>query len=382
MTTAIEAIRRDRCVVDASERLEPLYRFRDFPVYMGCTDEPAGGDLSHDMSWMICADCGCVQLGELIPADILYARSHNSGLVGGLWARHHQEFAEFILRFSPRTVLEIGAGHGLLSINAHKQRPDIDWTVIEPNPTPQPGCRARFIKGFFPVDLEPGMTVDALVHSHFLEHLFQPDVFFAQAAAFVGAGSFHIFSVPNMRVMLERKYTNCLNFEHTYYLTEDYIEAFLARAGFEIVDRRLFLDDHSIFYATRKLAQRGNAMPPADGYAHNRRLYEDYVRFHEDEVAQLNRFIADNPGQVFLFGAHVFSQYLCAFGLRHEDIRAVLDNDASKQGRRLAGTGLTVASPDVLRGIESPAVILRAGVYNDEIRTDILANINPHTRFL
>ena len=55
-----------------------------------------------------------------------------------------------------------------------------------------------------------------------------------------------------MRVMLERQYTNCLNFEHTIYLAENYIDTLLTYHGFEIVEKKNFLDDHSIFYAAIK----------------------------------------------------------------------------------------------------------------------------------
>lgn len=381
-----EILQRTRCVIDGSPRLEPLHRFPEFPVYMGCTDDPPGTDPTHDMAWAICRDCGCIQLTELVPPPVLYARSHNSGLVGGLWARHHEAFAEFILEHGPASVLEVGAGHGILSIQVHRRRPEVDWVAVEPNPTPQPGCRARFIRGFFPGDVETGLSVDAVVHSHFLEHLYAPREFFADLGRFLAPGKLLLFSVPNMRVMLERKYTNCLNFEHSYLADEAAIERLLAEAGFATVDRRAFLDDHSLFYAARRMGGVGGAAPaapaPADAWARNRAAYEDYLRHHADEVARLNAFMAAHDGEVFLFGAHVFSQYLFAFGLDQGRITAVLDNDRSKQGRRLSGSRLAVASPEVLRAARNPAVILKAGVYNQEIRDDIVARINPETRFV
>ncbi len=383
-----EILPRRTCAIDGSPRLEPLHRFRDFPVYMGCTDDPPDDDPTHDMAWSICRDCGCIQLTELVPLPVLYARSHNSGLVGGLWARHHEAFAEFILAHGPASVLEVGAGHGILSIQVHRRRPAVDWVAVEPNPTPQPGCRARFIRGFFPADVEADLSVDAVVHSHFLEHLYEPRRFFADLGRFLAPGRLLIFSVPNMRVMLDRKYTNCLNFEHSYFLDEAAIDRLLAEAGFETVDRWPFLDDHSLFYAARR-TEEGVAVPgataggpTADAHAANRAAYAAYLRHHEEEVARLNAFMAAHDGEVFLFGAHVFSQYLFAFGLDQGRLAAVLDNDPAKQGRRLSGSRLSVASPEVLRTARRPAVILKAGVYNQEIRDDIVTRINPETRFV
>ena len=41
-----------------------------------------------------------------------------------------------------------------------------------------------------------------------------------------------------------------------------------------------------------------------------------------------------------------------------------------------------VQSPQCLSKFEKPLVILKAGVYNDEIKTDILTNINSKTKFI
>ena len=48
--------------------------------------------------------------------------------------------------------------------------------------------------------------------------------------------------------MLVRKYTNCLNFEHTIFITEPLIEFLLSLSGFEIVDKKFYKQDHSIFF--------------------------------------------------------------------------------------------------------------------------------------
>ena len=71
--------------------------------------------------------------------------------------------------------------------------------------------------------------------------------------------------------------------------------------------------------------------------------------------------------KVYLFGAHVFSQYLLHSALVDFPIVSILDNDPEKQGKRLYGTNIKVESPLSLSKIDAPVVILRAGVYNKEI---------------
>jgi hypothetical protein len=85
---------------------------------------------------------------------------------------------------------------------------------------------------------------------------------------------------------------------------------------------------------------------------------------------------------VYLFGAHIFSQYLLKSGLNGSVIVNILDNDQKKQNKRLYGTNLTVESPEILRNVKNPVVILKAGFYNEEIKSDIINNINPKTTFL
>jgi hypothetical protein len=107
------------------------------------------------------------------------------------------------------------------------------------------------------------------------------------------------------------------------------------------------------------------------------------VQYHEQLIQDLNEKINDQlkDRSLYLFGAHVFAQYLIQFGLNTEKIVFLLDNDPNKQGKRLYGTSLQVASPKILSSVTNPVVILKAGVYNQEIKSDILNNINSDTIF-
>lgn len=78
----------------------------------------------------------------------------------------------------------------------------------------------------------------------------------------------------------------------------------------------------------------------------------------------------------------MFAQYLIEFGLDTSSIVCLLDNDINKQGKRLYGTNLMVKSPKVLSDIKNPIVIFKAVVYNDQIKRDILENINKDAKFL
>ena len=369
-------ITRNRDVITANEDLEHLYTFHSFPVFMGTTVVSRAQDLLADMSFWISKESGMIQLNPLLPLDVLYPESHGAGLVGGSWSLHHQRFAEFISKFNPESVLEIGGAHGILAKN-YQAIKQIPWSILEPNPTPVEGCEAKFIKGFFDDFFTVSQTPDAVVHSHVFEHIYDPAQFVMNLAGFIQTGKFVIFSVPNMRVMLERKFTNCLNFEHTVYLSDNFIEFLLHSNGFTVSKKVYYLDDHSIFYAAQKTEEKVAAQLPEGLYEKNKRLYLDYVEFHFSLVASLNEKIASHSNEnVFLFGAHVQSQYLLGFGLNIQPIVAVLDNDKNKHGKRLYGTDKLVMCPTELSKLDSPLVIIRAGTFTNEISIQ-LKTINP-----
>jgi hypothetical protein len=191
-----------------------------------------------------------------------------------------------------------------------------------------------------------------------------------------------VFSIPNMEVMMERKYSNCINFEHTVFLTEPYIEFMLARHGFKLLAKEYFMEDHSIFYSAVRAGDIACSNLPKDLYKKNKDLYKNFVGYLKLLVNKLNHEINQTTQPIYLFGAHVFAQYLLELGLNKNKIQCLLDNDTKKHGRRLYGTMLNVASPIILADATNPIVILKAGVYNEEIKKDILENINDSTIFL
>ena len=111
--------------------------------------------------------------------------------------------------------------------------------------------------------------------------------------------------------------------------------------------------------------------------------FEGFLAMYANPVVnKLNAQIENSTSNVYLFGAHIFSQYLFAFGLESTRIKCILDNSPLKQGKRLYGSNLLVNSPKVLEMVEKPIIILKAGLYNKEIKEDILENINSTAIFI
>ncbi len=363
--------------------MEDLYTIPNFPVFMGCVDPDSDTkeDLFADMEWKICSESGIIQLANLIPLEYLYLNQHCEG-IGGTWQAHYRSFSTFLQKYKPKDILEIGAAHGFIAKDYLQAVPDATWTIVEPNPTtdtddPRITVKQQWFDDTFTYD---GKT-DAVVHTHVLEHAFDPTLFISHIASFTPAGGKHFISVPNMHEMLKRKYTNCINFEHTLFLTESLVDYLLEKFGFTILEKEYFRD-HSIFYAAEKLPDSEVKQVELEShYDEYKKLFEDFIQFLKDDIVSFNAQMKESSKPTYLFGAHIFSQYLIALGLNTEPIVGILDNGPAKQGKRLYGTSILVDSPKILEGKGPVNLILRAGIYNDEIRKDIVENINDEVVF-
>jgi hypothetical protein len=378
----MKPLNRTECVVCGQTDLKSLYNFKNFPVFMGCTTEPPETDLTMDMSWVICPDCGTIQLNQLVPLEILYQENHNEA-VGGVWQNHHTQFADFILKNGGENRLEIGGASGKVAQLAREKSEAGRWLILEPNlfETDSPIPHVEFQQGWFDETYQPPFEVDTVIHSHVMEHLYEPRQTLEQINQLLPVGGRMIVSVPNMKVWLQKKYTNCLMFEHSYYLPEDIVEFLVQQYGFQVVAKQYF-QEHSIFFACEKISQEASPQPQLPkNYQENKALYEDFVNHYVNIVNEIEDKVPNYPGDKYIFGAHIFTLYLLGFGLKEEYFLNVLDNAPSKIGRRLYGTNLMVKSPKCLKEHDEALLVLRAGAYTEEIKKDIVENINPNILF-
>lgn len=318
-----------------------------------------------------------MQLKKLIPLSVLYANGHDAGSVGVLWEEHHKEFAQFIMQNNPKNVLEIGGGHGRLSQNCLKLG-RVNWTIVEPN-SKKKYENIEYIDGFFSKEICKNKNFDTIIHSHTFEHIYNPNEFLEEISSI--GGGYMVFSLPNMHKWLENKFTNCLNFEHTIFYTENILEFLLQKHKFRILEKKYF-KEHSIFYRTLKDETINVTSKLKNEYDENKKLFLAMRQYYQRQTAYLNEILKNTNKKIYLFGAHLFGQYLIYQGLNTEKIINVLDNNPNKQEKRLYGTNFIVKSPQILKGQNNALLILNAGVYNDEIEKDILQNINDKVEIL
>lgn len=376
--------KRTICLVSESKDLEIIRIIEDFPALMSCTDQNINQDFTSKLIFSISKKSGFIQLQEILSQDILYSpknRYHGSGSVGNLWKRHHLEFANFIKKTSPKKIFEIGGGHGLLAHAYQESFGEIDWTILEPSPRPIDNVNAEFIEGYFDENFLIDKSVNTIIHSHTFEHIYNPNDFLRHLNKTMRIGASMIFSIPNMNAMLDKKYPNFMNFEHTTFLSENYVDHLLSKNNFQIIEKSNF-EEHSIFYHVKNQTECKLIKINKNSFKINRSRLQAYFDFFDSKVKFVNEKITNRDGKIYLFGAHIFAQLLIKIGLNSTKINFLLDNDKSKHNKRLYGTNLKVLDPIILKNESKPLVILNAGIYNNEIKNQIINSINSNTEFV
>jgi len=361
---------RDRCVLTGDGDLVHVAGFDAFPVYMGCTDGPVEDDIVRPMQWWQSAGSGVLQLRPLLELDLVYLAAHNA-MVGETWEAHHSALTDLIVGQDPRNVFELAGADGALAMAVLTRLPDCRWTCVDTNPTVHDDDRLTVITGVIDDTLTVPDGTDLVVHSHFLEHAYRPRQLLEALARGMAPGTRMAFSVPNQVAQFEAGYGNVLNFEHTYFLRREYLEWLLAVTGFSVVERAPFRD-HSLQY----VAERADCVPlPVVDWGalreENVGLLRRFVDGLYDDAAAVNRRTANLDGPLYIFGAHVTSQYLISAGLDLSKVTCILDNNRAKQGLRLYGSQLTVRPPEVIVDDDQPHVIVRMANYQTEVEQQL-----------
>lgn len=373
----MKIIKRNKSVITNKKNLEKLFTIKNFPIYIGASDKKSGKDVFVDLNYLICKDSGIVQLEKLVPPEILYSEYHSEAL-GKIWDEHHNKFVEFINKYKFTNILEIGGSNGKIAESYLKKNKSSEWTIVEPNPVIK-NKKIKVIKKLFNNKLKLKNEYDLVVHSHTLEHAYQPLEFLQKINKVTMMGGFQIFSIPNLGRYLLEKQSNVLNFEHNIYISEYYVDELLKMSGFKII-KKMYFKKHSIFYVTQKISNQFNNYQGKNLYKVNKKTFDDYFKYYIKLVASFNNQILSLGRENYLFGAHVFSQYLLAQGL-NTNIKAVLDNSKLKQNKRLYGTEFMIKKPEYLKNKKSPVVILNAGQYQSEVKKQ-LKSINSSIKII
>lgn len=357
---------RKSCVICTSADMEELAVFQNFPIYMGA--KKGQEEIRADQRWNICKDCGCIQLGELLPLDVVYKIPHNPA-IGPTWESHNERFSKFIARNSGDNIMEIGGGNLRIAKKVLSQK-SCKYSIYDKHCYNSDTKGIRMKNKFLdPKNYSDTQKYDTIISSHLVEHMYSPLEYARLFKRILPVGGRVLHSFPNITKMIEDKFTNGLNFEHTYQIDTNYLVRLMASQGFELVDKEEF-NDYNPMLAFEK-SSSPTAVSQDNSYKENKSKFLDFISYHKTNAEKLNKEIVGHSN-AYLFGCHVFSQYLLEFGVDSKLLSGIIDNDASKQGDTLYGTGLTTYPSSVIQDLTNVAVVVQAGIYTKEVVNKLL----------
>jgi 2-polyprenyl-3-methyl-5-hydroxy-6-metoxy-1,4-benzoquinol methylase len=134
----------------------------------------------------------------------IYPSEIASGQIGNIWKKHHETFAEFIAKWEPKNICEIGGGHGYLAKIILDENSEIKYLMIEPDPSTFDE-RVEYLKDFVENNLDKISSYDHIIHSHVLEHIYDPINFLKQIAAKMKPEAKMHISIPNIEEIINTK---------------------------------------------------------------------------------------------------------------------------------------------------------------------------------
>lgn len=369
----MKVVKRRSCCICGGSDLQEKLRLGKFPIYIGTIVGDPSDDLFFDQIWAECGDCGCLQLLELPPANLVYQSNHNFDVVGNVWKFHHDSFANFIAKKKYNKIIEIGASHGYLANRLIDRLGKVEYTIVEPNSNLN-SSRIKVITGYIEEYYSEISKKDCIIHSHVLEHMYNPVEFVDNISRYAEIGADIFVSIPNFKGFIDSGALNSLNFEHTFLLDPKHAELMFENAGFLILNSKNYLN-HSFFYHLKKSHNALNAKREFSNISLQSSNFLDLISNLRKFVELTNIIIDDlsvkEERKIYLFGANIFSQGLVTLGINQSKITGILDNSPNKQNQRLYGTNLIVQSPSIIAEHKNVYVVLKASHYQNEIRDQL-----------
>ena len=353
-------IRRECVLCEAGGMLTDLYVLKGYPITPSSSNLDESTDEFSDCIFAACNICGCIQLKTLVDPIKLYENSHNSTENTPTWKEHHRLFADFISERTDARLLEVGGNSGTL-YNLLSQKIS-DYTILDICDSTGRPSTVQFIQGNCEDYDFTGHNQIAL--SHTFEHLYTPKRFVENLSKAKVQSVF--ISIPNMDHLYTSKNISILHNEHTFFVGDAEIRYLFSRYGYSCATSREF-KNHSLFY---HFIYDTAVLPltiPNTIYRLN------YINgYLSDFELSIKRIIIDYP--CFICPAGHYGQKIFYFLQQyHKNIIGFIDNDFSKQGKRVYGTSLYVNSPDILKTYRGNpiCVILHAGPYTNEIKKQL-----------
>ena len=205
---------------------------KKFPIFMGAVNKSFKVE-KQNMNFEISRKSGKVRIYPRVPLEKLYKYKHGEGTTGITWQLHHQTFFKYCQKYLKGNILEIGAGSNSITKFINDFSKINQFVSIGKNITSnKKNKKIVIIDNFIKLD-KLNQKFDLIIHSHFFEHVFNPNAFLKSINSKIKKNGLHIFSVPNMKPMIKQGMANAVSFEHPYYYDQELIKNYLVLSKLE-----------------------------------------------------------------------------------------------------------------------------------------------------
>jgi len=351
----------DNCRFCGSTNIFELVSFTEYPIFIGCSDLSKENDETYSFNIFLCENCLIIQQISLPPLEILYQERRAFG-IGRKWKDHYDTFFNFIREDvnNAKNIMEVGGGNGILLEKINSIKKDTRIFDIEPDPFYKLGDVIT-IRKYFDKDFFINENVDLIYCSHLIEHLANVNEFFAKSFDVLNENGSLVTACPNILESFKQTHLNAFTTDHFNYFTPTTLTKLAEKHGFFATNYYQF-SDHGMYLKFRK----NNS---TDSSLNFKQL--DLVNIYKDYEKRISLFASYINSQditnYYLFGAHAFSITFLRFLESSDQVKYILDNEPTKENRRLCGTDLIVKKPSIIEKDTHPIIVIYMGSYTNEI---------------
>ena len=199
-----------KCLFSKSKKFEKIFSFPKIGILMRVENSKLHKSIKRNINFFINKDTGSIQIHPKISPSVLYKRAHGSGMTGKTWKNHHDQFFKQCKPYLFDKVLEIGGGDNSIvkNKNFNFKKIKIFYSIGKNLKISLKKKKILKINNFFNrkiLDIKKIKKLNLVVHSHFFEHLLNPDVFLKTIYNSLNIKGYHIFSVPNITSLLRQE---------------------------------------------------------------------------------------------------------------------------------------------------------------------------------
>jgi SAM-dependent methyltransferase len=320
-----------------------------------------------------CAACGFVSNVDFRPELQDYSLSYEETQAFSPRFRSfaHDLAVRWIERYDLRgkTVLELGSGKGEF-LTLICELGDNRGIGIDPGLVPQrtgDGAGITWIKDLFS-ERYAGLSGDAVVCRHTLEHIGSVAHFLGLARAAVRPGGVALFELPDVRRVLQEGAFWDVYYEHVSYFSAGSLARLFRRAGFEVLDVALDYDDQYLVIEARPGAG-GRPFELEDDPHELAREVDHFVGLADERLARWRGALRSARRPVVWGSGSKGVAFLTA--IRDAPVDVVVDINPHKHGMYMAGTGQRIVPPEELRRYRPDLVIAMNPIYLEEITSKL-----------